>query len=202
MTPLDMENYPEVFEPAETDQVAKYLNHRRQLLEEFQKSPMPMRPLPLLPELKSSTEAGKKERAQQFLEWGIQGVANRERLVISKSDLQVIKAEVASLRKATAQVAAAKVSTVSFSLAATEKEESLLSRTSIKKTPRFTYQPSMGSSPTVTDPTSTSGLRPLQNSCRNFADVLQGMDSTRAQVDEEDDDPTSLFMRVTLEQTW
>jgi hypothetical protein len=203
MEPLDMSTYPEVFEPEDTDQVAKYLNRRRQMLEEFQKSPMPMPPMSLLPDSTSigTNALAKKERAAQSLEWMIQGVANRDRMVISKSDLQVIKAEVASLRKATAQVTSTKISTVSFSLAETEREEPILSRSSIKKMPKFTYHAPVGSDLTRKDLGGLGGSRALKNSCRSFADVSKRFGSEAARFDEqEDDEPPSLFKPVKLEE--
>lgn len=197
-----MSTYPEVFEPEDTDQLAKYLNRRRQMLEEFQKSPMPMPPMPLLPDTTSTATntLAKKERAAQSLEWLLQGVANRDRMVISKSDLQVIKSEVASLRKATAQATSAKISTVSFSLAATDREEPILSRASIKKMPQFTYHAPIDSDSTTKDSAGRGGSRGLKNSCRSFADVSKKFGSTSARFDEgEDDESVPLFKPVKME---
>lgn len=197
--------YPEVFEPAETDQLAKYLNHRRSMLEEFQKSSMPVPQLPLLPRTTTSfgaEAAAVQERGQKFLEWGFQGVANRDRLVISKADLQTIKAKITSIRKATAQVASPEVSVSCFSLAATEKQECLLSRTSIKKAPRFAYHPRKESDSRAMEFMESGGLRPLKNSCRSFAEIARKFALKAVKIEDEIDDPSTLFKGVNLMGTW
>ncbi|GHJ89478.1 hypothetical protein NliqN6_5880 [Naganishia liquefaciens] len=204
ITPLDLSMYPEVFEPAETDQLAKYLNQRRNLLEEFQRSLMPVPPLPLLPPSTSraSEVTTARERGQRFLEWGIQGVASRDRLVISKSDLQVIKAEVTSIRKAMAQAGLSRGSAAGCSLVATEKEESLLSRSSIRKAPRFPHQPSRNPASCEIESSQIGESRALKNSCKSFADVVQRFGMTAIPMAEQDDDPFKLFTRVKSMKTW
>lgn len=175
------------------------------MLEEFQKSPMPVPPLPLLPRTTTSfglEAAAVQGRGQKFLEWGLQGVANRGRLVISKADLQAIKAEVTSIRKATARVASPGVSVISFSLAATEKQECLLSRSSIKKTPRFAYHPRKESDSSAMESMESSGFRPLKNSCRSFTEIAQRFASKAFQIEDEIDDPSTLVKGVNLMGAW
>lgn len=206
MEPIDLTTYPEVFEPEETDQVAKYLNQQRPLLEEFCQSPLPVPPMPLLPPavpLDDQQVAARRERARTFSDWSVKGVLNRERWVITPEEFESIKAEVGSLRRYAKAAASPKISVMYSKLSEDlGMEEPLLTRTSIKKMPRFHLRvedmKSMGRGTADGIPQS----RPMLNTCQTFAEVKKKFGPVQIAVDDEVDTPFKLPRTVTVAETW
>lgn len=199
-----MSTYPEVFEPAETDQLAKYLNQRRHLLEDFLQSPMPVPPMPLLPppaSLANNQDAIKRERARSVLDWSVKGIVGRERWVITKADLEVIKAEIGSLRRAAKQAETPRISAVFSKVLDWQMETPLLTRASIKKMPRFQLRPGESSSTTP----ETEGVpqsRPLRNTCQTFAQMKKKYGPVPIEVEDDADTSFRLAKTVTVAETW
>ncbi|KAJ9095258.1 hypothetical protein QFC21_005624 [Naganishia friedmannii] len=163
LAPLDLATNPEVFEPLETDQLAKFLNLRRRSLEEFQEAKMPMPPLPLLPSTTPTdymTDA-QRENAKLSFQWGYQGVVNRGKWTITQSDLAMIKSELISLQKARKRFEG--LPPMVLQLPPSEEIEVILSRVAIRKTTRYAYSTSQGNG--------SPSIQPLKNSVKDFREM-------------------------------
>jgi hypothetical protein len=165
---------------------------------------MPVPPMPLLPPaapLNDQQIAERKERARSILDWSIKGILNRERWVITPADFEVIKTEVGSLRRYAKKAATPKISAVYSKVPDWTMEEPVLTRSSIKKMPKFQLRPedvySQGS-----ETKAISQSRPLLNTCRTFADVKKKYGPLPIDVEDEKDEPFKLARTVTVAETW
>ncbi|KAJ9112635.1 hypothetical protein QFC19_000655 [Naganishia cerealis] len=177
LTPLDITTDPEVFEPIETDQLAKFLNPRRKILEDFQQSKMPMPALPLLPPSSSREPKtdSQGENANLSLEWGLQGIVNRDRWTITQSDLAIIKAEVSLLQKIS------RLSTflppMTLQLESPEMIDVTLSRVAIRNTTRYAHHTRQNQDPSAQE-SPLRILQPFRNSIQHFREVISLYKST------------------------
>ncbi|KAJ9112705.1 hypothetical protein QFC22_006207 [Naganishia vaughanmartiniae] len=171
LEPLDLATNPEVFEPLETDQLAKFLNHRRKSMEEFQQSKMPMPPLPLLPSrtaLNFRTDA-QRENADLSIQWGLQGIVNRGKWTITQADLAMIKSELIHLQKARKRYDRFPPMLL-LSPPPDEEIEVILSRVAIRKTTRYNHPASQGATAS-TEGNGFPALQPPKNSVKDFREM-------------------------------
>jgi plasmid maintenance system killer protein len=129
-----------------------------------------------------------------------------------KLDFLMVDEEIGGIRKAMAQAGLSRGSAAGCSLVATEKEESLLSRSSIRKAPRFPHQPSISERHLQSFYMSSSTLEIHRSVTIRFRrkldflmvdeDVVQRFGMTAIPMAEQDDDPFKLFTRVKSMKTW